>query len=137
MKMGYYDDPREGPTTRIAADPLEFVFAVKDAAGSRSDVKIEFLENGYVRIKTSDAHHTHGAFLVQWINDKWHRRKLSVHDGIPDVCPAHRDGRHHYDQDAMTSREMLLSHDVRVGASIAAPKKCSCGQVLLPGVSME
>ena len=116
------------------SEPMEFAFAVKDHDGNASHFRVDCLDNGYVRIKTLDAHGNEQAFLVQWINGKWHRHKLSKDDGVEDICPMHADGFHRHDTDAMTADEMLFSTDVRVAANVVPPQKCACGQVKFLGV---
>lgn len=118
----------------MSQDPLEFVFAVKTAEGSTAYFTVDFVENGYARIKTTDATGKEGGCLVQWINGHWHRHKLSNDDGVVDTCPVHADGQHRHDTDALTSKEMLFSTNLRVQASVLPPKKCACGQIKLPGV---
>lgn len=111
-----------------------FDFAVKDATGGKIQITVECLENGYLRIKTCDAHGKLGAYLVQHINGKWHRHKLSMDDGVVDTCPVHDDGRHVHDEDAMTVEEMWFSTDIRVVGNVLPPKKCKCGQVKYLGL---
>lgn len=119
-------------TTHISNN-LEFAFAVKDHDGRASHFRVDCAENGYVRITTLDAHGNQQAFLVQWINGRWHRHKLSKDDGVEDICPVHPDGRHVHDVDAMSSKELLFSTDPRVAANVMPPRKCACGQVKFQG----
>lgn len=125
--------------------PMEFAFGVKHADGKITTFGVEFLENGYVRVKAQDAdtgercdsslEDRTKTVLVQWINGKWHRHKLSKDDGVVDACPVHADGRHRHVHEAMTSKEQLMSTDPRVVGNVNPPMKCACGQVKYEGLA--